>query len=168
MIYFAIFSYAAALIAANLIVASLGPTVMPILAFFLIGFDLSMRDWLHIRIKPASMLGLIAATGVITYALNPAAGMIAVASAVAFSSAALVDWLTFANLRGSWLMRSNGSNAAGALVDSILFPAIAFGLAPGIVPIIAMQFAAKVAGGALWAWGLNRVLSPKNSPKITV
>lgn len=160
MIYFAVFAYAAALISANLIVAALGPSVMPILAFLLIGFDLSMRDWLHMRIKPTSMLALIAATGVVTYALNPAAGMIAVASAVAFSSAALVDWLTFANMRGSWMIRSNGSNVAGAAVDSILFPAIAFGLAPGVVPIIAMQFAAKVAGGAVWAWVINRTLSP--------
>jgi uncharacterized PurR-regulated membrane protein YhhQ (DUF165 family) len=39
--------------------------------------------------------------------------MIAVASACAFSAAALVDWATFARLRGSWLYRANGSNVAG-------------------------------------------------------
>jgi uncharacterized PurR-regulated membrane protein YhhQ (DUF165 family) len=41
---------------------------------------------------------------------------------VAFTSAALVDWAVFSALRGPWLLRSNGSNAAGALVDSLVFP----------------------------------------------
>jgi uncharacterized PurR-regulated membrane protein YhhQ (DUF165 family) len=109
-----------------------------------------------VRLKVWQMGSLIAATGLLTYALNPAAGQIAIASACAFTAAALVDWSTFAKLRGSWLFRANGSNVAGAAVDSLLFPTIAFG---ALMPhIVAMQFVAKVAGGAVWTWLLNRRL----------
>lgn len=155
MLYFAIAIYAAAMTAANLIVAAFGPWVSPINAFILIGLDLALRDWLHVRLKVWQMGALIAATGALTYVLNPAAGMIAIASAAAFTSAAVVDWSVFAKLRGSWLFRANGSNVAGAAVDSLIFPTIAFG---ALMPhIVLMQFAAKVAGGALWAWAVSKV-----------
>lgn len=153
---FAIAAYALAMTCANLTVAAFGPWVSPINAFFLIGLDLTLRDHLHVRLKPWQMLGLIAATGVLTLLLNPKAGQVAIASAVAFTAAALVDWATFARLRGSWMFRSNGSNVAGAAVDSLIFPTLAFGV---LMPhIVAMQFVAKVAGGAAWAWILSRRL----------
>ena len=41
----------------------------PANAFVLIGADLAMRDWLHVRIKPAAMGALIASTGLLTYLL---------------------------------------------------------------------------------------------------
>lgn len=160
MLILAITAYAAAMIGANLSVAAWGPAVSPINAFFLIGLDLALRDWLHVRLRPIQMGALIAATGLLTYLLNPAAGMIAIASSVAFTAAALVDWATFARLRGSWLYRANGSNVAGAAVDSLLFPTIAFGaLMPGIV---LAQFVAKVAGGAIWAY----LLKPKQAATV--
>jgi uncharacterized PurR-regulated membrane protein YhhQ (DUF165 family) len=150
----AIAAYALAMTLANLSVAAFGPSVTPINAFFLIGLDLALRDWLHVRLKVWQMGALIAATGALTYLLNPTAGQIAIASACAFTAAALVDWGTFARLRGSWMFRANGSNVAGAAVDSLLFPTIAFG---ALMPhIVAMQFVAKVAGGALWAWLIGR------------
>ena len=149
-ILIAVSVYALAMTAANLSIAAFGPAISPVNAFFLIGLDLTLRDWLHVRLRAWYMGLLIVATGLLTYALNPAAGMIAVASACAFSAAAVVDWATFASLRGTWLFRANGSNVAGAAVDSLLFPTIAFGvLMPGI---IVAQFAAKVVGGAMWAW----------------
>lgn len=149
MLAAAVLTYAAAMTLANLSVAAWGPAVTPINAFVLIGLDLALRDWLHVRMRWWQMLGLIAATGLLTYWLNPAAGKIAVASACAFTAAALVDWAAFARLRGSWLVRANGSNVAGAAVDSLVFPTLAFG---AFMPhIVAMQFAAKVAGGAIWA-----------------
>lgn len=149
MLVIAIVVYAAALIAANLLVAQFGPVVTGANAFLLIGLDLALRDWLHFRLRPWQMLLLIAATGATTYALNPAAGVIAIASACAFSMSALVDWGVFAATRGSWLLRANVSNVAGAAVDSVLFPTIAFG---ALMPkIVLVQFAAKVVGGAAWA-----------------
>jgi uncharacterized PurR-regulated membrane protein YhhQ (DUF165 family) len=150
----AIAVYAAAMTLANLSVAAFGPSVTAINAFVLIGLDLALRDWLHVRLKVWQMGALIAATGALTFVLNPAAGQIAVASACAFTAAALVDWATFIKLRGSWLFRANGSNVAGAAVDSLVFPTIAFG---ALMPhIVATQFVAKVAGGALWAWLIAR------------
>lgn len=146
--------YTLAMTVANLCVAAFGPSVTAIVAFALIGLDLALRDWLHVRLKVWQMGALIAFTGLLTYVLNPAAGQIAVASAVAFTAAALVDWATFLRLKGSWLRRANGSNVAGAAVDSLLFPTIAFG---ALMPqIVLAQFVAKVAGGAFWAWLLAR------------
>ena len=146
---FALIAYAAAMTVANLLVASFGPSISPINSFFLIGLDLTLRDWLHVRLKTWQMGFLIVGTGALTYLLNPAAGMIAVASAASFLVAALVDWAVFAKASGSWLKRANVSNAAGAAVDSLLFPTIAFGV---LMPeIIAMQFAAKIAGGFGWS-----------------
>ena len=163
----AIAAYAVAMTLANLSVAAFGPSVTPINAFVLIGLDLALRDWLHVRLKALQMGGLIAATGLLTYALNPAAGMIAIASAVAFTGAAVVDWSVFAKLRGSWMFRANGSNVAGAAVDSILFPTIAFG---ALLPhIVVAQFVAKVAGGAVWSWLLSKLrVSTSNSTTETV
>ena len=109
---------------------------------------MALRDWLHIKLKMWQMGALIASTGLLTYALNPAAGMIATASALSFMLAALADWAVFTKIAGSWFKRANVSNVAGAAVDSIAFPTIAFGV---LMPeIIAMQFVAKVFGGALW------------------
>lgn len=155
MLIIAVIAYALAMTAANLSVAAFGPAVSPINAFFLIGLDLALRDWLHFRLRFWQMGALIVFAGVLTYALNPSAGMIAIASACAFTTAALVDWVTFSTMRGSWMRRSNGSNVAGAAVDSVIFPTLAFG---ALMPhIVALQFLAKVAGGAVWTYALHRL-----------
>ena len=157
----AVLIYAAAMTLANLSVATWGPLVSPINAFVLIGLDLTMRDWLHVRMRAWQMVALIACTGLLTCAMNTAAGLIAVASACSFSAAALVDWVTFMRLRGSWMFRSNGSNVAGAAVDSIIFPTLAFG---ALMPhIVALQFVAKVAGGAIWAALLARTVQRESA-----
>jgi uncharacterized PurR-regulated membrane protein YhhQ (DUF165 family) len=153
---FALIAYAVAMVAANLLVATFGPAISPINAFLLIGLDLTLRDWLHVRLKTWQMGGLILGTGALTYLLNPAAGMIAVASAVSFLVAALVDWVIFVKTTGSWIKRANVSNTAGAAVDSLLFPTIAFG---ALMPeIVALQFVAKVSGGAVWSYVLEKKL----------
>jgi len=163
-IYFAVAVYIVAMTLANLSVATFGPSVTAINAFVLIGLDLSLRDWLHVRLKVWQMGILILFTGLLTFALNPAAGQIAIASAVAFTLAAIVDWGTFVKLRGTWLIRANGSNIAGAVVDSVIFPTLAFG---ALMPeIVIVQFIAKVAGGALWVWLLSRFLKD-TSEEIT-
>jgi uncharacterized PurR-regulated membrane protein YhhQ (DUF165 family) len=157
---FALIAYAVAMIAANLLVATFGPSVTAINAFLLIGLDLTLRDWLHFRLKTWQMGGLIIGTGLITYALNPASEMIAVASAVSFLAASIVDWSIFVKTTGSWIKRANVSNTAGAAVDSLLFPTIAFG---ALMPeIVALQFVAKVSGGAVWSYVLEKKL--KNVP----
>lgn len=158
---FALIAYAVAMTMANLLVATFGPTISPINAFFLIGLDLTLRDWLHVRLKPWQMGTLIVSTGALTYLLNPAAGMIAVASAMSFLVAALVDWAVFTKTKGTWVKRANVSNIAGSAIDSLLFPTIAFGV---LMPhIVAMQFVAKVLGGAAW----SAILMYRSVPKRT-
>jgi len=149
------FIYVAALVAANNLVWAIGPWASPLIAFALIGLDLSLRDRLHDRHGLLASVGMVFAAGVISFGMNPAAGRIAAASCTAFVVAGLADALAYQALR-RWvpLMRMNGSNVAGAIVDSLIFPALAFGgLMPGIV---VLQLAAKVAGGAVWAWLLTK------------
>lgn len=142
--------YISAMVAANMLVWWLGPWFSPINAFLLIGFDLTMRDVLQERLNRWQLAGVIVVGAAITWVVNPAAKHIAIASATAFLVAALADWVVYTALRERpWLIRSNGSNVVGAAVDSIIFPTLAFG---SFMPaIVALQFAAKVAGGATWS-----------------
>lgn len=155
MLYLAIGIYTIAMTLANLSVAAFGPAISPINAFLFIGLDLALRDWLHVKLRLWQMGALIASSGVLTYLLNPASGKIAIASACAFTLAALVDWVVFAKMKGSWFSRANKSNVAGAAVDSLVFPTIAFGsLMPGIV---LLQFVAKIFGGFVWAYIVEKL-----------
>jgi uncharacterized PurR-regulated membrane protein YhhQ (DUF165 family) len=155
MLYIAIGIYTIAMTLANLSVAAFGPAISPINAFLFIGLDLALRDWLHVKLRLWQMGALIALSGVLTYLLNPASGKIAIASACAFTLAALVDWVVFVKMKGSWFSRANKSNVAGAAVDSLVFPTIAFGsLMPGIV---LLQFVAKIFGGFVWAYIVEKL-----------
>lgn len=155
MLIAAIIVYAIAMTLANLSIATFGVWVSPINAFLFIGLDLALRDWLQMQLKAWQMAVLIAVSGGLTYALNQDAGMIAIASAVSFTVAALVDWAVFSKITGSWFKRANVSNVAGAAVDSIAFPTIAFGV---FMPeIVALQFLAKIAGGAVWTYLLGKI-----------
>lgn len=149
MIYAVI--YISALVAANLLVAFIGPWFSVVNSFVLIGLDLTLRDKLHDKWdgNPFKIGALIAVAGAISYLLNPASGQIAIASVVAFCLSMAADSFVYQKLRNqSWEKRTTGSNLAGAAVDSITFPTIAFG---GLMPeIVAMQFVSKVIGGFIW------------------
>lgn len=155
--------YITAVAAANLSVAHFGPVSTPFNAFLLIGLDLAIRDRLHLdwrgRALWARMAGLIAGAGIISYLLNPASGIVSVASLVAFSAAAAASAVVFQSTRRyPVLARANGANVAGAALDSLIFPLIAFGT---VFPTIAgLQFLAKVAGGAIWSWLVFRRARP--------
>lgn len=157
MIYAGI--YIAALVAANLLVAWLGVWFSLVNAFVLIGLDLSLRDKLHDLWEgeklPIKMGGLIATASVVSYAINPATGMIAFASLAAFSLSMVADSVVYQYLKyKDKVIRINGSNIAGAAVDSVVFPTIAFG---GLMlEIVALQFLTKVVGGFIWGKILNR------------
>ena len=148
--------YVGAIFAANLIVVQFGPWFSIINSFLLIGLDLSLRDFLHDRIGVWRVLGLVVMAGVLSYVANPSAGMIAVASALSFVLANVTDTAVYQRLISHrWLLRANASNAAGAAVDSLAFPLIAFG---ALMPqIVIGQFLAKLAGGALWAAVIQRI-----------
>lgn len=148
--------YVAAICAANLLVAHFGPWITPINAFVLVGLDMVLRDILHERYGILLSVILSAVAGGISYLINPAAGIIAVASLVAFVAAALVNACVYQlMIRQAWLRKSNAGNVAAAAVDSVLFPVIAFG---AFLPAIVLaQFVCKTAGGALWSWMLKGV-----------
>lgn len=151
----AIAIYALAMTAANLSISHFGPWISPINSFLFIGLDLALRDLLHEKLKTWQMGCLIVATGLLTYALNPAAGIIAIASSVSFTAASVIDWAVFAKIAGSWLKRANGSNIVGAAVDSVVFPTLAFGV---LMPkIVLMQFLAKTIGGAFWSYVIAKI-----------
>jgi len=154
---FLIALYAAAIITANLLVAKFGPSITPINAFFLIGLDLALRNYLALKMNRYQMAAMILVTGALSYAINPATGMIAIASGIAFTVAALADWATFNTVTGNWMKRNFAGNSVGALIDSVVFPTIAFGsLMPAIV---VAQFAAKVLGGTMWGYLITKKFS---------
>lgn len=149
--------YLAAIVAANLTVAWLGPSVVIVNAFVFIGLDLTARDRLHEawggRGLVWKMGALIAAGSILSYAINADAGRIALASFVAFGVSSSLDALIYALLHErAYLIKVNGSNIVSAAADSLIFPTLAFGV---FLPwIILGQFVAKVVGGAAWAYVL--------------
>lgn len=150
----AVVLYLAAIVVANLSVATFGPAVVIPNSLLLIGLDLTLRDRLHEAWEgkhlALRMTALIAAGGLLSFLLNRDAAQVALASTVAFTVAASLDGLTYALLGDrARLVRVNGSNVVGAAADSLLFPTIAFG---AVIPAIVLgQFAAKVVGGFLWS-----------------
>jgi len=153
---FLIALYATAIIAANLLVIYFGPSITPVNAFFLIGLDLALRNYLALKMNRYQMAAMILGTGALSYAINPATEMIAIASGIAFTTAAFADWVTFNTVTGNWIKRNFAGNSVGALIDSIVFPTIAFG---ALMPtIVAAQFAAKVLGGTFWGFIIKKKL----------
>jgi len=158
MIY--ILMYLTAAVLANLSTSFFGAYASILNAFLFIGLDLTARDKLHDAWHGkhlwAKMFLLIAVGSGISYLLNRNAGMIAVASLAAFGVAGLVDAIVYQYLHDkTWMVKVNGSNIFSALVDSFVFPTIAFG---GFLPLIVLgQFTAKVAGGFIWSWIIARV-----------
>ena len=157
--------YLAAIVVANLMLLWFGPVASIYNAFILIGLDLSLRDKLHDEWSGKhlwwKMLALICGGSAITITLNWDALPIALASATAFLLAGMGDSLVYWKLRGKkFLVRSNGSNVVGSAIDSIVFPTMAFGV---FMPeIILAQFAAKIAGGAIWSFIIIRLPSFKS------
>jgi uncharacterized PurR-regulated membrane protein YhhQ (DUF165 family) len=152
----AVVTYLIGIITANILASIYGPVATPYIAFTLIGLDLSLRDFLQLRLQPMHLLGLIGIGGMLSYIAVPEAGIIAVASATAFIVASMIDWLVFSMLkRCAWLVRANLSNVAGAILDSAVFVTVAFGF---LWEAVLLQFAAKVAGGFLWSLVLTRLV----------
>lgn len=159
MIY--VVMYLAAIIIANLLTAQFGPWMSVVNAFLFIGLDLTARDKLHDAWENRGLVWkmtlLIAAGSILSWFLNRNAGQIAIASFVAFCLAGVADTVTYIVLHDkAKLLRINGSNVVAAAVDSVVFPAVAFGF-PLMFGIMIGQFAAKVGGGFIWSLILHGV-----------
>jgi queuosine precursor transporter len=157
-VFFLVALYLAAIVAANLTVAAFGPSLTIVNAFLFIGLDITARDSLHQAWEGknlwSKMAALIATGSMLSWLLNRNAGSIALASFVAFAASGIADAFTFHLLRGrAWWVKVNGSNIVSAVVDSLIFPTLAFG---ALLPLIVLgQFVAKVAGGAVWSFVLR-------------
>lgn len=166
---FLVGAYLGAIVLANLTVA-LAPadwraSVVLLNSFVLIALDLTAGDRLHEAWRGRGLVWrmalLILAGSALSYALNGAAGPVALASLAAFALSAMSDRLTYAALdRYSWHVRVNGSNTVSALIDSAVFLS---GLAlagllpwPSVPILIAGQWLAKVCGGFFWSIVLRK------------
>lgn len=162
--------YLAAIVAANWSIVTFGANAAIVNAFLFIGLDLTTRDSLHeiwqYQNLWLKMFVLIAAGSLLSAVLNWHASHIALASFIAFACAGLADTLVYRALapRGHFT-RVNGSNIISASIDSVIFPALAFGL-PLLVPIVIGQFLAKIIGGFIWALALDRYLKRRSSTPL--
>lgn len=163
--------YLAAIVAANLLVASFGPAISIVNALLFIGLDITARDRLHDAWHGRGLvwkMGALIATGsLLSYWVDRATSQIALASFVAFVLANIADTLVYHLLRErAYMVRVNGSNIVSAAVDSLVFPSLAFG---ALLPAIVLgQFAAKVFGGAMWAFILHKRSVMTQMPDSTV
>ena len=163
---FYVLLYLVAIVGANLSSTYFGPSASIVNAFLLIGLDLTTRDKLHESWQNRGLLPkmtcLIVVGAAISWLINRNSGPIALASTLAFGLAAITDGVIYQSLRNRpRMVKINASNVGSALVDSLVFPTVAFGaLLPGIV---AGQFVAKVLGGFLWAVILTLIVGDFDS-----
>lgn len=158
-------AYLSAIVIANLTVAWFGPAVVIVNALVLVSLDLTARDRLHQAWEGKGLawkMGLLIVVGSgLSAALDYAALPVAIASCLAFATAATVDTVVYSFLGARpWLIRSNGSNVVSAAVDSIIFLSVlaSYGMLPWVVVplLIAGQWLAKAGGGLAWSIILAR------------
>lgn len=159
-------AFVLAMAAANLILEALGPWASPGVSFVLVGMSMVARDYLHDRWSraggfPVRMGAIIAAAGALAYLVNPAAGRIAVASVAALVVSALAETFVFHRaIRRRWMVRSNVSNAAGALLDTVTFMVVAFGPTGESLLVAAISTTVKLVGGFAWASLFRVTINP--------
>jgi len=147
--------YLLAFIFANFIVLWYGQTGLIFTALFLIPFDFVMRSMFHEQWKGIELFfklgSLVFVASICTYLINKDAQNIAIASSFAFLSAQFVASIFYQlTIKKRYLIKVNGSDAIGILVDSVCFQLIAFSI---IDPVITLtQFLLKITGGFFWYW----------------
>lgn len=135
--------YLAAIVTANLLTTRYGVAVIYWNAFFLIGLDLATRNrlqdlWPNRRLR---MGGLIIAGGALSLLVNLDAARIALASSASFIASEGVEWAIYRRARVL-------AGVPAALVDSFLFPTLAFGAF--VLSVSLKQAAAKIGGLIFW------------------
>jgi hypothetical protein len=157
-------AFLAAIVIANIALTHLGPSwIMPI-AFLLIGLDFITRDrladfWGTTRF--AKMLGLILVGGALSWWFNRHSIQIAEASTISFIVAEVAEAIIYHLLRHQrWVERAPRAAVVAAIVDSVVFPTLAFG---SFVFVTSFgQFCAKVAGALVWSWVVLYLVPPPN------
>lgn len=139
--------------AANLAVAHWGQVALVVTAWVVIPFDMLTRDLLHERWQGDRLVlrlaGLVVAGAAIAVAVSPSSLRVSSASCASFAASMAVNAAVFhAMLARSRFSRMNASNLLAAIVDSILFPLLAFGELE--LALSAAQAGSKFAGGVAW------------------
>jgi uncharacterized PurR-regulated membrane protein YhhQ (DUF165 family) len=147
-----VFAFLAAIVVANVAVATYGQAALVVTAWILIPFDMVTRDLLHERWRGRSlharMFALVCAGALITAAVS--SPQVALASVCAFSAAMLTNGVVYEAVadRTGRFARMNISNFFASGVDSIIFPIVAFAM---VNPwLSAAQAASKFLGGLIW------------------
>lgn len=144
----ALTAYATSITAANYLTARYG--LVPV-GFGLVttagtyaaGAALLLRDTVQDTLGRGWVLAGIALGAGLTYATSPA---LAIASAAAFLAAELADMAIYTPLRRrGWARAVLASNAAGAVVDTLLFLLLAG------FPVTAATVSGQLVGKTLWA-----------------
>lgn len=114
---------------------------------FFAGLTLAMRDLVQDTLGRIYVVGLILIGTVISFAI--AAPAIAIASAAAFLISEMLDFAIYTPLRAKakvgdkrWAVAVLASNTVGAVVDTVVFLGIAFGMA-SILPALPGQLVGK-------------------------
>lgn len=114
---------------------------------FAAGFALAARDATQDLLGKPKMLAVLAIGAVLSYLI--ADPFIATASAVAFAVAELLNFAVYTPLRNRsklgdrrWAAAVTASSLTGALADTVIFLAIAFGWA-AVLPALAGQLVGK-------------------------
>lgn len=157
-----VISYLAAAAGANLAVGFFGRSALPFTAFFLIPFDMIARDVLFDawagRGVFIRMAALVVGGSAIAYLTSESSLRVSLASAGSFLMSGGLAVCIYAWLRQrgfAWWSRANIADVFGAVADSIIFPALAFGIFE--TGLSTQQAAIKIAGGAFWVLALKPV-----------
>ena len=121
---------------------------------FFAGFALALRDATQDLLGKRIMLAVIAVGAAVSYLI--ADPFIALASVVAFAVAELINFAVYTPLRNRsrlgdrrWASAVSASSLAGALADTVIFLAIAFGWA-AVLPALAGQLVGKAWATVLY------------------
>lgn len=167
----AFLAFAATIPAANWLIAHVGTTCIPngpclipvgfgLMApsgVLLVGLALVLRDQIHEHAGWRAALAAVLMGGAISAILAPPA--IALASVVAFVLAEIADALVYAPLRARGRhVAVLASGLVGAIVDSALFLAIAFGSLETLVGLVVAKLYASLVVAA-WFW-----IAPRRQP----
>lgn len=120
---------------------------MAVAGTFAAGLALGLRDFIQDTLGRLAVVVTIGIAGAVSFAVSPAA--LAAASTLAFLASELADFAVYTPLRNRarfgdhrWAIAVTASNLVGAVVDTALFLAIAFGTA-AILPGLPGQLVGK-------------------------
>jgi len=146
--------YLLAIVVADLLVTKFGVNILPITSFFIIPFDLVLRDVLHDRWRitgglPIKMAGLVLSGSIISYLINSESKNVAKGSFFAFVCAGLIAYTVYEILkRKPKRVKMNVANFFSAFTDSLVFQVVAFGSVS--YKIVFIQWVLKFIGGFFW------------------